>query len=49
MKLKWPKIDWSIVVEMVGIVLATYGLYMIAPAISFIALGSFLIWTTERK
>lgn len=47
--MKLPKIDMSLVVELLGIGLAGYGLYLVAPALSFIALGTFLIWTVERN
>ncbi len=49
MKIKWPKIDWSLTTEVVGVGLAAYGLFLIFPPISFIALGGFLIWATERQ
>jgi hypothetical protein len=49
MKLKWPKINWSITTEVIGISLTSYGLFLILPAMSFIALGGFLIWITEKE
>jgi hypothetical protein len=49
MKLKKPEIDWSLTTEVVGVTLATYGLFLIFPPISFIALGGFLIWVTEKE
>jgi len=49
MKLKKPNIDYSLVTEFIGVGLAGYGLYLIAPALSFIAIGSFLIWITEKE
>ena len=49
MKLKKPNIDYSLVMEIIGVGLAGYGLYLIAPALSFIAIGSFLIWITEKE
>jgi len=49
MKIKWPKIDWSLITEITGVALSAYGLFLIFPPISFIALGGFLIWATERQ
>lgn len=49
MKFKLPKIDWPLVTEVVGVALASYGLFLIFPPISFIALGGFLIWATEKE
>ena len=49
MKLKKPEIDWSLTTEVVGVTLTTYGLFLIFPPISFIALGGFLIWVTEKE
>ena len=49
MKLKKPKLDWSLTTEVIGVSLASYGLFLIFPPISFIALGSFLIWITEKN
>lgn len=47
--MKKPKIDWSLITELVGIGLAGYGLYLVLPALSFIAVGLFLIWITEKN
>lgn len=47
--MKKPKIDISLATEIVGIGLAGYGLYLILPALSFIAVGAFLIWITEKE
>lgn len=51
MKFKLPQIniDWSLVTEVTGVTLASYGLFLIFPPISFIALGGFLIWVTEKE
>jgi hypothetical protein len=49
MKIKKPIIDFSLVTEVVGVSLATYGLFLIFPPISFIALGTFLIYITEKE
>jgi len=49
MKLKKPTIDWSLVTEFTGVALTSYGLFLIFPPISFIALGGFLIWVTEKE
>jgi len=47
--MKKPKIDMSLVTEIVGVGLAGYGLYLVLPALSFIAVGMFLIWITEKE
>lgn len=39
----------SLVTEIVGVGLAGYGLYLVLPALSFIAVGVFLIWITEKE
>lgn len=49
MKAKKPEIDWSLTTEVIGVSLTTYGLFLIFPPISFIALGGFLIWVTEKE
>jgi hypothetical protein len=49
MKLKKPNIDMSLVTEIVGVALAGYGLFLILPALSFISVGVFLIWLTEKE
>ncbi len=49
MKLKKKDIDWSLSTEVIGVSLAAYGLFLIFPPISFIALGGFLIWVTEKE
>jgi len=49
MKLKKKDIDWSLSTEVIGVSLASYGLFLIFPPISFIALGGFLIWVTEKE
>ncbi len=49
MKLKKKDIDWSLSTEVIGVSLAAYGLFLIFPPISFIALGAFLIWVTEKE
>jgi hypothetical protein len=48
MKLKLPKIDWSTTIEVVGLSLVTYGVYLLFPPAAFITLGSFLIWAVEK-
>jgi len=49
MKAKKPEIDWPLTTEVIGVSLASYGLFLIFPPISFIALGGFLIWVTEKE
>jgi len=47
-KFKRLTIDWPLTTEVVGIGLVTYGVFLIFPPASFIALGGFLIWVTEK-
>lgn len=47
--MKKPKIDWSLITEIAGVGLATYGLYLISMPIAFIALGTFLVYITEKE
>jgi hypothetical protein len=49
MKIKKPKIDWTLLTEIVGVSLTTYGLFLIFPPMSFIALGAFLVYVTEKE
>lgn len=42
------KIDVSMLVSVSGLMLATAGLVMISVPLALIALGSFLVWITER-
>jgi len=49
MKLKKKDIDWSLSTEVIGVSLAAYGLFLIFPPISFIALGAFLVYITEKE
>jgi hypothetical protein len=49
MKAKKLKLDWPLTTEVIGVSLASYGLFLIFPPISFIALGGFLIWVTEKE
>lgn len=44
-----PKIDWPIVTEIIGVSLATYGVYTLNQAAAFIGLGTFLVWITEKN
>ena len=46
--MKLNKIDFSLIVEVVGISLVTSGLAMICLPAAFIVLGSFLVWITEK-
>jgi pilus assembly protein TadC len=48
MKLKWPKIDYSTIVEVIGLSLVSYGFFTLFPPLAFITLGSFLIWAVEK-
>jgi hypothetical protein len=42
------KIDFSLIAEVVGVACATAGLAMLSLPVALIALGSFLIWITEK-
>lgn len=42
------KIDLSLVIEVIGVVLVTVGVAAISLPLAAIALGSFLIWATEK-
>jgi hypothetical protein len=42
------KIDVSIIVEVVGVSLATTGLAMISVPLALIVAGVFLVWVTEK-
>ncbi len=46
--MKLNKIDFSLIVEVVGISLVTSGLAMISLPAACIVLGSFLVWITEK-
>lgn len=46
--MKLNKIDFSLIVEVVGISLVTSGLAMFSLPVAFIVLGSFLVWITEK-
>jgi hypothetical protein len=42
------RFDFGLVVEIVGVALVTTGLALFSPPIALIALGSFLVWATEK-
>ena len=42
------KIDFTLIAEISGVALASAGLAMFSLPIAMIALGSFLIWITEK-
>jgi biopolymer transport protein ExbB/TolQ len=42
------RIDFSLIVEIIGVALVTTGLALFSPPIALIALGSFLVWATEK-
>ena len=42
------KIDFTLIAEITGVALASVGLAMFSIPIAMIALGSFLIWITEK-
>ena len=47
--MKKPKIDWSLITEITGVSLATYGIYLLNQSAAFIVLGVFLVWLTEKE
>ncbi len=47
--MKKPKIDWSVLTEIAGVGLATYGIYLVDNAAVFIGLGVFLVWLVEKE
>lgn len=42
------KIDFSIVAEIAGVVFVATGIAMFSVPLSLIAVGSFLVWLTEK-
>jgi hypothetical protein len=42
------RFDVSLVIEVLGVALVTTGLALFSPPIALIALGSFLVWATEK-
>jgi hypothetical protein len=42
------KIDVSIIVEVIGVSLATTGLAMVSVPLALIVAGVFLVWVTEK-
>jgi hypothetical protein len=42
------RFDFGLIVEVIGVVLVTTGLALFSPPIALIALGSFLVWATEK-
>ncbi|CAK0755144.1 hypothetical protein CCP3SC1AL1_2160004 [Gammaproteobacteria bacterium] len=42
------KIDFSIVVEVIGVSLATTGLAMVSVPLALVVAGVFLVWVTEK-
>jgi hypothetical protein len=42
------KIDVSIIVEVVGVSLATTGLAMVSVPLALVVAGVFLVWVTEK-
>lgn len=42
------KIDFSVVVEVLGVTLATTGIAMLSVPASLIVAGVFLVWITEK-
>jgi hypothetical protein len=42
------RFDVSLAIEVLGVALVTIGLALFSPPIALIALGSFLVWATEK-
>jgi len=42
------RFDAGLVIEIIGVTLVTVGLALFSPPIALIALGSFLVWATEK-
>lgn len=42
------KIDPSLVIEVIGVALVTVGIAALSLPLAAIALGSFLVWATEK-
>jgi len=42
------RFDVSLTIEVLGVALVTIGLALFSPPIALIALGSFLVWATEK-
>ena len=42
------RFDVSLIIEVLGVALVTVGLALFSPPIALIALGSFLVWATEK-
>jgi hypothetical protein len=42
------KLNWSVVIEVGGLVAATCGLAMLSVPVALVALGSFLVWSCEK-
>lgn len=42
------RFDAGLAIEMVGVALVTIGLGLFSPPIALVALGSFLVWATEK-
>jgi hypothetical protein len=42
------RLDAGLALEIVGVALVTVGLWLFSPPFALIALGSFLVWATEK-
>jgi hypothetical protein len=42
------KIDYVLIIEVIGVSLVTSGLWMLSAPVALIALGGFLVWATEK-
>jgi hypothetical protein len=42
------RFDAGLAIEIVGVALVTVGLWLFSPPLALIALGSFLVWATEK-
>lgn len=42
------RFDMSLLVEIIGVILVAVGIALFSPPLALIALGSFLVWATEK-
>lgn len=42
------KLNWSVMIEIGGLVAATSGLAMMSVPVALVVLGSFLVWSCEK-
>jgi hypothetical protein len=42
------RFDAGLAIEIIGVALVTVGLWLFSPRFALVALGSFLVWATEK-